>query len=343
VDDDRIREVALGGPDTSSRAQVVWQARALEAPADGSPFDCTAVNAWRSTGDGRLRARARLDKPSTDLCLIEPDARYRGPENQLYRVEVHRGGSIGSVAPVPTFKWSRDNGSVIVPVRSVAGTTIVVETLGRDRRTSLAPGQWVELIDDSVVFSASAGPLAQVEIIDRDNLTVTLSLPAGAQLLPSFTEEDAAARHVYLRRWDHAGDPKANGGALAIVESDSTPSGLAQGWIDLEDGVQIRFERGHTYRTGDYWLIPARVATGDVEWPHVVGDGGKPVLNEDGNPVPAPLPPHGPAHYYAPLFLLPRLVGGQDPGVRDCRCRIKRLPCTDYRYAFGTGIGINNL
>ncbi|MEQ1601128.1 MAG: hypothetical protein ABL885_05085 [Methylophilaceae bacterium] len=25
------------------------------------------------------------------------------------------------------------------------------------------------------------------------------------------------------------------------------------------------------YRTGDYWLISARVATGDVEWPGEVG------------------------------------------------------------------------
>jgi len=75
----------------------------------------------------------------------------------------------------------------------------------------------------------------------------------------------------------------------------------------------------------------------------VVDDDGQPVLDSDGNPVPAQLPPHGPAHYYAPLYLLPRITGGRDPGVRDCRCRIKRLPCVDYRYAFGTGIGINNL
>ena len=43
--------------------------------------------------------------------------------------------------------------------------------------------------------------------------------------------------------------------------------------LDLENGVQIQFpgavagEVAAIYRTSDYWTIPARVATGDVEWP----------------------------------------------------------------------------
>jgi hypothetical protein len=347
VDDDRIREAALGGPDTCSRAQVVWQVRALPAPKDGGKIDCNAVSGWTATGDGRLRARARRDKPATDLCVISPDARYRGAENQLYRVEVHAGGQVGAAGQTPSFTWSRDNGTVIFPLRSVAGTTVSVEHLGRDQRSTLSHGDWVELVDDGIVYREAPGPLARVEDVDRDELTVTLSLPQGAPPLPAFTEEEAAARHAILRRWDHAGDPKANGGALAIVEFESTPAGLEQGWIELEDGVQIWFRKsatGRTYRTGDYWLIPARVATGDVEWPDAVDSAGAPVLDDDGNPIGAPLPPHGPAHWFAPLRLLPRIVGGADPGTTDCRCRIKRLPCVDYRYAFaGAGIGGNNL
>ncbi len=37
-------------------------------------------------------------------------------------------------------------------------------------------------------------------------------------------------------------------------------------WIDLEGGIQVRFSTG-SYRAGDYWLIPARAATGEIEWP----------------------------------------------------------------------------
>jgi hypothetical protein len=73
-------------------------------------------------------------------------------------------------------------------------------------------------------------------------------------------------------------------------------------WLTLEDGVQIRFEpprQGqppNQYRTGDYWLIPARTATGDVEWPSET--------DAQGNGVPLALPPDGVVHHYAPLGVL---------------------------------------
>ncbi|WP_348541661.1 DUF6519 domain-containing protein, partial [Streptomyces sp. MZ04] len=41
----------------------------------------------------------------------------------------------------------------------------------------------------------------------------------------------------------------------------------ADTWLDLEDGVQVWFEAGGTYRSGDHWLVPARTATGEVVWP----------------------------------------------------------------------------
>nr|HMN60615.1 DUF6519 domain-containing protein [Anaerolinea sp.] len=39
VEDGSIREVALGGPDTATRVQTVWQARARRL-GDGQAFDC---------------------------------------------------------------------------------------------------------------------------------------------------------------------------------------------------------------------------------------------------------------------------------------------------------------
>src|SRR5205085_4076087 len=69
-----------------------------------------------------LRSKAEeADNPdSYDPCITSPDARYRGAENQLYRVEIHRGGTARS-SPPATFKWSRENGSVVLPVRHVSG------------------------------------------------------------------------------------------------------------------------------------------------------------------------------------------------------------------------------
>ena len=123
VEDDHIREAALGGPDTCSRAKVAWQVKVLLRPvaATTTTFDCNSLDALLPLGTGKLRARARLDKPSTELCVIPPESRYRGAENQLYRVEVHKGGEATNDATGATFKWSRENGSVTFPIRWPSG------------------------------------------------------------------------------------------------------------------------------------------------------------------------------------------------------------------------------
>jgi hypothetical protein len=81
--------------------------------------------------------------------------------------------------------------------------------------------------------------------------------------------------------------------------------------------VEIWFAEDNKYQVGDYWLIPARVATGDVEWPRKV--------DPDGRSLAAAMPPNGPQHYFAPLMHV-RKDGAQN---RDCRCRIRHLPCEE--------------
>lgn len=318
IEDHLLREVALGGPDTCSRAQVVWQVKVLFPSGIGEPLACDAVRTLPRLGTGRLRARARLDQTPPQPCAIASDARYRGPENQLYRVEVHKGGRGTGEEGGATFKWSRDNGSVTFPVCSLTGANVLLEHLGRDTRLSLSPGDWVEIVDDSIAMSGHAGPLAQVDMVNRDELAVTLRLPDGQPNLPGYTEEDAAAKHPLLRRWDHPGDPALFGGALAVSGREDTEDG----WIPLEDGVQVWFEGGDAeYRPGDYWLIPARVATEDVEWPKELDENGNPETDADGHPIGQAREAHGPQHYYAPLFLY------QDGSADDCRCLLEPLPC----------------
>ncbi len=314
IEDDHIREAALGGPDTCSRAKVVWQVKVLLQPqsAGTSAFGRDTVKTLLPLGTGKLRVRARFDKPSTELCVIPPESGYRGMENQLYRVEIHQFGNAWDGKPetltiAATFKWSRDNGSVTFPIRSLLGNTVILEHLRRDKRLSLKPGDWVEVVDEQIAMGTKAGPLAEVDTVNRDGLSITLKLPGGASALPNYTEADMATQHPFLRRWDHQGDPKAFGGALPIEGQTDVNSG----WIDLEDGLQVWFSKDGEYRAGDYWLIPARTATGDVEWPDEL---------DIGNPIGAALEPHGPRHYYAPLFL-----AGEN--LSDYRCRINPLKC----------------
>jgi Family of unknown function (DUF6519) len=281
------REVALNGPDTATRAQVVWQikTKASQITADKAKDYNTflkELGAEIRPETGLLMARAiQPSSAPNDPCTIPPDARYRGAENQLYRVEVHLGGTAAN-APKATFKWSRENGSVIFPIRPLAGAKVTLEALGRDTRQGLQPGDWVEIVDDDYTLQNRAEPLLQVDAIDYDDNVVTLATA------PDSPVGQDPTKHPLLRRWDQrasdASTPTEDG--LAIIEGDKEKN-----WIELEDGIQIQFQIGGTYRTGDYWLIPARTATGDVEWPGPAG-------------APAALGPRGVMHHYAPLWII---------------------------------------
>ncbi|MDX2032403.1 MAG: DUF6519 domain-containing protein [Blastocatellia bacterium] len=289
-----IREVALGGPDTCSRAQVVWQIRVtakgptVQAPAIPTGMKREdALKIWRDwihllhpPSRGLLRAKAaepEADDPSKP-CILAPKSRYRGAENQLYRVEIHTEGTAGKA----TFKWSRENGSVIFPIKKgySGGAVIPLAHLGRDARFGLKVGDWVEVVDDDYTLEHRVEPLLKVEKVDLDAFEITLNAaPQG---------NTGRREHPLLRRWDHA-EKNLTGGTSTVQEKNANAD---DHWIELEAGVKIQFQPGGYYRSGDYWLIPARVATGDVEWPGSPGN-------------PKALPPHGVEHHYAPLAIVP--------------------------------------
>jgi Family of unknown function (DUF6519) len=322
--DESICEVALGGPDTATRAQVVWQVKVplLDDKAQSelqtllkdlynakSPKDkeealkhinefVDKLAAFSADGTPGLRARARAGEIPMEACNISPESQYRGAENQLYRVEIQRSGSTwngkkdndgGNGATAATFKWSRDNSSTIFPILKLADGTVHLASLGRDDRGGLKKDDWVEIVDDNLTLQGPPGLLLRIEAVNRDDMTVTLTVPDGKTLF-EYKENDTT--HPLLRRWDHKEGNLSEG---AVLLTESSGQGKAT-WIKLEDGVEIQFvapEAGttNTYRAGDYWLIPARTATGDVEWP---------------GPVDAPeaLEPHGIAHHYAPLAVI---------------------------------------
>lgn len=308
-----IREVALGEADTCTRAQLVWQVKFLFNENEDD-LDCENLMSLLERTRPKLRADAKRRLPSPDLCSASPDSRYFGPENQLYRVEVHEVEDETSTADndlEATFKWSRNNGSIVFPITTLTGNTVVVANFGSDRCSALRPGDWVEVCDDLLALREQSGPLARVETVDREGREITVEWPSGLTQIPSYDEGDWRTKHPLLRRWDHVGDLGKYHGALPITESEDTD----ENWIDLEYGVRIWFAKGGEYRVGDYWLIPARVATGDVEWPEEIDD--------ENHSKPAEQEPHGPKHYYAPLFHASDGEDGQK--VEDCRCTIKPI------------------
>jgi hypothetical protein len=305
AEDDSIREVALGGPDTCARSKVVWQVKCQVGQGDGAN-QCGVPPA--PAPRGWLQAMAKQASPSTNPCIINPSASYTGPENQLYRVEINRGGAAGTTpGKSATFKWSRENGAVVYPIAGGGGTTkVVVESLGRDDRFGLSEGNLVEVQDDRSVLLNLARNLLSVQSVDSTSLTVTLG---GT---PDSTIGSDETLHPLLRRWDQTAGDLAEGGLT--LDTDNAAFVQEGVWLTLEDGIQIRFQPAdpaqpsnsplNNYLTGDYWLIPARTATGDVEWPKVTDANGNPETDSEGNPVPLALPPHGINHYYAPLAVV---------------------------------------
>ncbi len=295
IDDPHIREVALGGPDTATRAKNAWQVKFLPAP-DGA--NCaTAVAAWAALLDpkpGTLAASVVKDASKPSPCIVDPGSGYRRLENQLYRVEVHTGGA--SLAQT-TFKWSRDNGSVVSRwLGQSALGEISVETTGRDQVLNLAPAHWVELTDDAHEELGLPGVFARIASVD--GTVLTLASPTAAMDFAKFP------KNPKVRRWE--GKPA---GALGKW---TTPDGgevnlNTTSKFELEDGVVVEFGAG-SFRTGDYWLIPARTALPQVDWP-ATGP-----LNA---PVPTPLPPHGVEHHYCKLAIVEFKAGVFK--ISDCR------------------------
>src|SRR5579871_73270 len=316
AEDDSIREVALGGPDTAARTKLVWQVKWQQADR----LTCFAPPT--PPPRGWLQAMAKQSSPSTNPCIINPSSSYTGPENQLYRVEINRGGTAGTTpGKSATFKWSRENGSVIYPIASGGGTTkVVVESLGRDDRFGLSEGDLVEVQDDRTVLLNLPGNLLPVQSIDSTGLTVTLG---GT---PDATVGGDGSLHPLLRRWDQSSGDPAEGGLT--LDSDNAAFVQEGVWLTLEDGIQIRFQPAdpsqpanplvNQYLTSDYWLIPARTATGDVEWPQVTDIHGNPETDSQGNFIPMALSPHGVSHHYAPLAVV-SVKGGTVSLQRDCR------------------------
>jgi hypothetical protein len=246
--DNPIDEPALGTADTCTRSEIVWQVKsraldtaltAAQAAALKADYD-EFLKLLAMPEPGRLSARVEKPSEPDTPCLSAPEARFRGTENQLYRVEIHTGGDRS------TFKWSRENGSEIYSISSQSGAIFTVTSTGRDDRSVLQPDDWVELVDDDYTRLNLAGPLLRVVTVDPDSNQMTVD--------PAPTRVPGA--HAYLRRW--------NSNATGIAAASAAALG---GWIPLEDGVQIKFDTpAAKFTTGQYWTIPARTATGDVIW-----------------------------------------------------------------------------
>jgi len=303
LDDPCLREPALGQADTTARLQTVWRviaetpqlaasqpvpsqpappsglvaatgdtsATALRIETDSAPANlltvdravltpirtigdcCVAMRRTVKTTEDRGKMSAFTGDGGGDCsCQPTPAAGYLGLENQLYRVEIQQGGDETHA----TFKWSRENASVVSAITGISGSQVYVDSLGHDANLGFSPGQWVEISDDSYLFGSNPnqlGDLYQIASVTPEMLSVTLT--------QAVTSVDPT-KNARMRRWDQFGTSAGSGGINLPVTEPYT----------LENGISVQFTAGR-YEPGDYWLIPARAATGEIDWPPCDSDG----------------------------------------------------------------------
>ncbi len=318
IDDPQIKEKALGGADTTTRTKVVWQVKVLPIklePSQARP-DCDSELFWKR--NVFLNAKTKYPEASDEKCALRPNGGYHGLENQLYRVEIHKGGPLG----LATFKWSRDNGSIEIPViGEIAGGTVPVRNVGAGILDSFKDGTIVEIVDDRSdlnpysdlnVSQSQPRPLFRVKG-DPDAISNTILIEPQPD--PASVRDPINPR---LRRWDSE---------EIQVEVPSTN----EGWIALGDeGIEVKFSTGGVqndiFKTGDFWLIPARAATGELEWPPYDDQGENPIAQS----------PLGVEHHYARLAEIG--LDGRSRSIKIVKdCWTSFLPLTDIHQSNGCG------
>jgi|GEM_PF-5583822 len=281
-----LLEPALGGVDTATRHQSVWQIKLMKIANDTS---CAAVldsPAWLQyavPSPARMAADTDTPPPSPDQCDLSPSGGYQGLENNLYHVEIHDPGPAGTGAGTATFKWAVDNASVATLATGWDNNrTLTIASMPGDFTRGFKIGDTVELIDVQTELRERPGLMLKVDDLVGDTMILS-----GPHQLGSATDgAAAAARQLRVRRWE--------AGPVSIPKNVN--------WLALgTDGVRVNFDKNVTYRTGDYWEIPARTATNAIEWP-----GGA-------------QPPANIAHLMTPLARVRIDAAGKFTLLGDCR------------------------
>ncbi len=303
------------GVDTTGRLQTAWQVNLLQVPPGTTCDTPDSDLPYPAASAGQLTT-AVIPNPAAGPCCLTDDTGYTGVENQNYRVEIHQAGAGSDTANLngATFKWSREEGSVMTGVTAIASATntlnqpasqLTVLSLGRDQVLGFSPGDWIEILDDAHELNGLTGPreLHQIDSVDVSSRTITLTttLSAGYPV-----GQPAPASHTRIVRWDQAGkvylqdgttvwwdlDAPASNGSIPVPGPDTT--------LILENGITVTFSLSSPtggFNIADFWTFAARTADGSVD-------------------ELAAAPPQGIHHHYTKLSIV---TFTDPPSYTDCR------------------------
>ncbi|SMC19681.1 hypothetical protein SAMN02745857_00766 [Andreprevotia lacus DSM 23236] len=336
VEDSELFEVALGGPDTSTRVRTLHRVYVQpNVNTDECPAAWSALTAsWSGLGtlaaDYELATTARLKvafttpQETSNLCSPPQNGGYLGAENQAIRVQL---------VDDTHYTWGFDNAAPLYRalLSSVNGHRVKLTLLTEPRDAVHWPlkDQVVELLPWSAALANGervadlSGHLTKVAssyLPDSAEFTIVDEPPTGFENRwegradqADFFNGDAKQRFVYVRVWNR-GDDLSSPAKIPLANNTLGHTGLSVSWT------------GGPLRANDYWIIAARPAAPQVLTPWGYDKAG--VLA------------HGVKRYRAPLGLIRwTFSGGNVTGEVIHDCRRTFLPLSKIRNCCGVTVG----
>lgn len=166
LEDDSIREIALGGPDTSTRLKNVVQMKVGLLPSGIGNITCAqAAQFLPGPGSGTLTTLQPTNLQPQSLCQLPDPANFTGRENHLYRVQVHDAGDVSGLNTGGAF-------SVLLAADVAVGATTlrVLPALTAAQIDAASRSGFVTVSDN-----AGASERAPLALISTDGSTLTLA------------------------------------------------------------------------------------------------------------------------------------------------------------------------
>jgi hypothetical protein len=208
IEDPDLAEPSLGGEDTTTRTQIIWQVKILplkQRDPHAGPLNPAELPEWNS-----------LTRPQDNLIKIKTGY---ASENELFRIEIHAGndGVTSTSSEHATWKWSRNNASIAFPLQQIklnnpqdtngAHSLELILTADRRLQDQLQKGDCIEVECDDWVLRGRPGWLARIEQVEMSEeedlckLTITVSQTDIKEDLALLQKKP---QHPLVRRWDQS-------------------------------------------------------------------------------------------------------------------------------------------
>jgi len=214
LEDDSIREVALGGPDTSTRLKNIAQVRVRILPSGTGNINCAqAAQFLPGSGSGTLTTLQPTNVQPQNLCQLPDPANFTGRENHLYRVQVHDAGDVSG---------SSSGGAFNVPLSANAAaraTTLRVSQALTAAQIDAATRSGFITVSDNT----GASERVSLSGVSADGTTVTLAQP----LINAYATANNASVSGGIARFKWSRDNAAFAVSVTNVQSDRRTLTLA--------------------------------------------------------------------------------------------------------------------